>query len=127
MANNSGGLRDFSSLGPRICRQALEHLVRANRNLEKVAIEVFCSTPVDLNDFYSGYMIDIVQSFSSCQSLKEISVFTYEVDLDGTEVTWEIEAVAGKCVSETGMYPSFGRHLLHLNAREKTCSRHQPW
>lgn len=84
-----------------------------------MAIEVFCSTPVDLNDFYSGYMIDIVQSFSSCQSLKEISVFTYEVDLDGTEVTWEIEAVADKCVSETGMYPSFGRHLLHLNAREK--------
>lgn len=76
IAQNSGGLQDICLGGPRISRGALEQLACANSGIDAVTVCVHWPGPEEMDEFFSAYLMDLVQSFSSCRFLKEISLKT---------------------------------------------------
>lgn len=103
IAENSGGLQILSLEGSRLSFKALEKLASSNKYLEKVFAYLICPDPENYGDFFSAYMIDLIDAFLPCLFLKKIHLkYVRDISEDGTlanaSTLGKMTAVADKCL-----------------------------
>lgn len=74
IAKNCGRLQKMCHEGARIPRHVLGHIARSNKCVESVAFLLVISDSDAIEDIYSAYMADIIDSFLDCQQLKSASI-----------------------------------------------------
>lgn len=102
VAENTGGLTEITLGGPRFSRRTLAQIACSNRGLERVHVRVWSADADRIGDFYSTYMVDLVEVFAGCDSLQQLSLKPMREHRKEVEDGGRVAAVEGGCFRMRG-------------------------
>lgn len=114
VANNIGRLRTLKLVGPRIHRKSLEQLASSNKYMETMIVELTEPSSDKVLDFSSSYAVDIIESFSPCQFLTEISFNSHSANHSKQLIAaGKFPSIENACVSLRNQYLVVRVYSIH--------------